>query len=143
MLDSVGRRFKQRRTDYWSCNWSFNEEACCIPQDMCRDYAGQMGSTRKRLAWKLAAKATEETISNIFPLSNKAEILPCPGLEECMNIGTTEFNRCGMLLCIRALKEIEQIFYSRTRSVPGPNTVYMYNARILKSLHHSAVWRMH
>lgn len=62
MLHSVGRRIKQRRTDFWSGNWSLNEDICRIPQDLWRGYVVQMASTRKRKTWKLAAKATEETV---------------------------------------------------------------------------------
>ena len=131
-LTEVGNSFIRKSKSYWEGTWSLNNEIAEIPRPLWHDMILQMASKRRRVLWRMNAAATGTAESDTFPLCNSEEVLPNPSFEQCLSGSNSKFNRADMLICLRALKILEQIIFSRTKSVPGPLTVCLSVAGIVE-----------
>ena len=119
-LDHVSKAF--RKSAYWKGAWSLSNEIMSIRRALWTDTVMNMASRKRISSWTIAARACGGQLFNTFPVSNSVEYMPTPSIEEALN-GSSEYSRADLLLCVRALKLIEQIVLSRTNGVAGPLTI--------------------
>lgn len=74
--------------------------------------------------------AANKTVSEVFPVSNKQDLMPKPSTEECLSDTRSVYIRSDLPLCVRTLKVIEQLVFSRTNSTSGPLTICLSIAGI-------------
>lgn len=103
-----------------------------MPQRLWSAYILQMASYQRRSVWSRLTRAFKKPVQSLFPLSNHPQDLPGMHIEDCLAGNSTEFARADLLLCIRTLKVIEQVVYSRTNGTSGPLTVCLSVARIIE-----------
>lgn len=81
-----------------------------------------MASQRRPLTWKAVAKALGRSLRDIFSVCNNVDVLPKTTTEEELCNGSA-YSRSDLLLCVRALKVIEQLVLSGTNGIAGPLTI--------------------
>lgn len=122
-LDEVVKQFIQRKEQYWKGEWSLSEEVSLITSSLRTFFVLLMASQRRTAEWRIASSAAGKRLHSMFPVSNKPETLPQPSIEHALNDPTSSYHRADLLICIRVLKVVEQIVFSRTHSCAGPFTV--------------------
>ena len=139
MLECVGKTFLSRRNLYWSGNWTLASEISSIPLRLWSSFVFDMCSQRKLACSEIGAKQSGTPLLKTFPFSNLQTSLPDEPLEDflhCKNNSQSKSNtmlRSDIVLSIRVLKVVEQVVFSRTKSVTGPLTTTMSIAGILES----------
>lgn len=120
--DAIARHFEEHKGRFWAGSWSLTEEVASIPSPLWQDVMLTMASDSRLRAWKVGARVLGTQMYEMFPLSNSPDCLPHPSIEEELHNGT-QYSRADLLLCVRALKVIEQTVLSRTKSISGPLTI--------------------
>ena len=98
-----------------------------------------MAPNKHLASWKVAASESGKNISELFPVCNDREQLPISDLDNFAHrsLNCSEYlhfiPRCDFLLCLRALKLIEQIAFSRSRLAIGPLQMTLSIACILET----------
>lgn len=121
-LEAVAARFEAKKSVYWGGRWSLSEEVASVSAQLWLDVIFQMASRKRAVSWTRATKMHGVRLESIFPASHSTAVLPEPSIEEHLR-SRKDFSRGDLLLCVRALKVIEQMVLSRTNSVSGPLTI--------------------
>ncbi|PXF47001.1 hypothetical protein BWQ96_03191 [Gracilariopsis chorda] len=140
MLAETGNRFMRSKEKYYRGDWSLSDEIAAVPPRLWASFILEMASEKQLLSWKVAAAAIGKKVVDMFPVLNDFTNIP---REEFDNFAQQRFvhkradetglRRVDFLLCIRALKVIEQMTYSQSRLRIGPLTMTLSIAGIAES----------
>ncbi|PXF48451.1 hypothetical protein BWQ96_01620 [Gracilariopsis chorda] len=129
-LEAVAARFEAKKSVYWGGRWSLSEEVASVSAQLWLDVIFQMASRKRAVSWTRATKMHGVRLESIFPASHSTAVLT---IEEHLR-SRKDFSRGDLLLCVRALKVIEQMVMSRTNSVSGPLTISLSVSGICERL---------
>ena len=138
-FNEVCRRFVDDDDIYRTGKWFLSEEITVIPKQLWASVVLVMSSNKKLASWKVAASESGKKLSELFPVCNDREQLPISDLDNFAHrsLHRSEYlhciPRCEFVLCLRALKFIEQIAFSRSRLAIGPPQMNLSIAGILET----------
>lgn len=143
LLHKLGQHFFSQKDRYMRGEWKLSEEIHSIPSKLWATTILEMASNRQFAACKVQSSSTGTLLLSLFPISNARDVLLCHALDQfaqkwrSKDGGSKLMSRSEFLLCLRVLKILEQVVFSRSRLCVGPLQATISLAGILE---HSASW---
>ena len=143
LLHEVSRRYISKQNHYRRGIWKLSEEIAAIPTRLWSSVILDMASVRQLAAFKVVASEKGVSIADIFRINNDDCQLPSEELDNFTlvslksNDQMCSITRGWFLLCLRTLKVLEQMVFSRSRLSVGPLQMTTSIAGIIES---SASW---
>ena len=139
LLNDMSRRLASKRDDNRRGSWKLLEEICAVPRNLWGSTVLYMASNRHLAGWKVTASGAGLAPSDSFPINNDGSVMPRQELDKFAEISLNERGssaalcRTDLLPCLRALKILEQMVFSRSRISLGPLQTTLSIAVMLES----------
>ena len=153
MFAEVSKRFVNRKDQYCRGNWFLSEEIIAVPSRLWASVVLYMASNKRLASWRVIASA-KKAVAQLFSVYSSPGEVPSTEFNEfaqrsLQNREDDLLPRADFLLCLRALKVLEQYFFSCSRLSVGPLKMAFQLQEFLSPLHHGPVscthwgWSLH